>query len=236
MNVLSRQEKLTVLNMLVEGNSLRSITRLTGIYRTTVMKLMVDVGAKCRDFLDLVMRNLHLTHLECDEIWTFVRKKQRKLRGAEVNNQKIGDQYLFVAFDLQTKLIPSFVIGKRTAEVAELFMDDLAKRLVLPEHHHAGPRPQISTDGFNAYPNAIDGAFAGRVDYGTLIKDFEQSEQPGRYAPPDMLRAIREVITGDITMLVAASHRTIMAASKRPGRYRSMSAKRHFPDTDEISG
>ncbi len=199
MNVLSREEKLTVLRMLVEGNSLRSITRMTRIHRTTIMKLMVEVGGKCRNFLDLVMRNLTLTHLECDEIWTFVRKKQRRLQGTEKDNPKIGDQYLYVALDLQTKLIPSFVIGKRTSEVAEFFMDDLAKRLNLPELHHAEPKPQISTDGWSGYPNAVDEAFANRADYGQIIKDFgPNGEQTGRYAPPDLLTTIRRVITGNI--------------------------------------
>src|SRR5258708_3625601 len=76
MNVLSREEKVQVLHMLVEGTSLRSVTRLTGIHRTSVMKLMLKAGDALREFLDAKMKNLELTHLECDEIWTFVRKKQ----------------------------------------------------------------------------------------------------------------------------------------------------------------
>src|ERR1700730_378910 len=90
MNVLSREEQLTVLRMLVEGNSLRSITRMTGIHRTTVMKLMVRVGRKCRGFLDRWMRNLTLNHLEADEIWTFVLKKQRRMTAREASNPAIG--------------------------------------------------------------------------------------------------------------------------------------------------
>jgi IS1 family transposase len=132
-------------------------------------------------------------------LWTFCLKKQGKLKGAEKNNTKIGDQYLYVALDLETKLIPSFVIGKRTSEVAEMFAQDLASRLVLPELHHAGPKPQISTDGWTGYPNAIDEAFAARVDYGVLIKDFGPTgEQTGRYAPPELVTTIRRVITGSI--------------------------------------
>src|SRR5437762_96220 len=122
MNRLSHAKRLQVLNMLVEGNSLRSITRMTRVHRTTVMNVMVETGAKCRDFLDRWMRNLTLNHLECDEIWTFVLKKQRRIPASQAGNQTIGDQYLYVALDLETKLVPSFVIGKRNSEVTDEFM------------------------------------------------------------------------------------------------------------------
>src|SRR2546425_11724512 len=115
MNHLSREQQLIVLNMLVEGNSLRSSSRMTGIHRTTIMNLMVQVGDKCRDFLDRWMRNLTLSHLECDEIWTFVLKKQRRIPASEASNQSIGDQYLFVAIDIETNVILGFVISNRTA-------------------------------------------------------------------------------------------------------------------------
>lgn len=162
------------------------------------MNLMVKVGQKCREFLDGKMRNLSLNHLECDEIWTFCRKKQRKLSGAEKDNPKLGDQYLYVALDLETKLIPSFVIGKRNKEVTEMFMQDLAERLVIPPAWHPRPQPQISTDGWQAYPDAVDNAFGGSASYGQIIKDFEASDQPGRYAPPDLVTTLRRVIQGNI--------------------------------------
>ena len=195
-NVLSRADQLQILNMLVEGCSLRSITRLTRVHRATTAKLMMHVGTQCRTFLDSRMRNLKLSHCELDEIWTFVLKKQAHLNSAESSNQIIGDQYLYVAIDEDTKLIPSFVIGKRNKEVTEMFCDDLASRLDLPELHHAEPKPLLSTDGWNAYPNAIDGAFAGRANYGTIIKDFTEATQPGRYGPPKMSGASRKRIIG----------------------------------------
>lgn len=199
MNQLSFDEQLNVLNMLVEGCSLRSVSRLTGIHRTTIMKLMVQVGQKCRNFLDRWMRNLTLNHIEADEIWTFCKKKQRKLTGAEKDNPKLGDQYLYIALDLETKLIPSFVIGKRTSEVTEVFMQDLAGRLVIAPPWHPRPSPQISTDGWQGYPNAIDDAFGGSVSYGQIIKDFANAEQPGRYAPPELVTTVRRVVQGNIT-------------------------------------
>lgn len=206
-NNLSRSEQLSVLHLLVEGTSLRSITRLTGIHRTTAIKLMVRVGTLCRDFMDQRMRNLELTHLQCDEIWTFVRKKQHRLKPQEVSNTLIGDQYLFVALDQDTKLIPAWILGKRTAENTRAFMVDLAERIVTPPLFSPEPKPQISTDGFNAYPNAVDMAFAGTVDYGVLIKDYQQAEQPGRYGPPEMVGAVRQVITGSIDRFsICTSH------------------------------
>jgi len=194
--VLTREESLSVLHLLVEGNGLRSIQRLTGVRRDTTARLMVRVGTRLRGVMDRRFRNLKLSHLQCDEIWTFVRKKQAQLKPAERDNPALGDQYLYIALDETTKMVPSFAIGKRTVETTELFMDDLAARIVVPDLLLPGPRPMISTDGFNAYPNAVDGAFGGGVHYGTLIKDFTESEQPGRYGPPEMTGAVRQVIQG----------------------------------------
>ena len=206
-NVLSPFDQLAVLNLLVEGASLRSITRTTYVHRTTTARLMLSVGERMRDFMNRRFRNLNLTHLECDEIWTFCLKKQAKLKPHEVGNERIGDQYLFVAIDEETKFIPSFVIGKRTKETTELFADDLAKRIVVPPLFHPGPRPRFSTDGWNAYPNAIDGAFGGAVDFGVIIKDFTESEQPGRYGPPEMTGAVRNVIQGNFSRYeICTSH------------------------------
>ncbi len=194
--VLTRQEALSVLHLLVEGNSLRSVQRLTGVHRDTVARLMVRVGERLRGVMDRRMVNLKLKHVQCDEIWTFCLKKQGKLKPQEVGNDRIGDQYLFVALDEETKLVPSFVLGKRNTENTEALLDDLAKRIVVPPLLQPGPRPMVSSDGWAAYPNAVDGAFGGGVDYWTIIKDFTESEQPGRYGPPEMTGAVRTVIQG----------------------------------------
>ena len=198
MNVLAREQQVSILHMLVEGASLRSITRLTGTHRTTVMKLMVRAGEKLRKFLNQRMRHLHLKHLQCDEIWTFCRKKQGKLTPEEKGNDGIGDQYLFIALDQMTKLVPSFVIGKRTREMTEEFMLDLSARIVAPKPGAPGPRPLVSTDGWAAYPGAVDLAFAGTVDYGILIKQYQESEQPGRYGPPVMISEERKAMTAGL--------------------------------------
>jgi len=187
MRVLSREQQIRVLHMLVEGTSLRSITRLTGIHRTSIMRLMLRVGDALHVFLNKRMRGLDLMHIQCDEIWTFVRKKQHRLKPEEQCDDNIGDQFLFIALDQKTKLVPSFVIGKRTRENTEAFMLDLATRVVVPEIGDDEFKPIISTDGFATYPGAVDLAFAGTVRHGILIKDYEESPQPGRYAPPEIV-------------------------------------------------
>ncbi len=156
-------------------------------------------GARLRGFLDRRMVNLRLKHVQCDEIWIFYLKKQGQLKPHEVGNDRIGDQYLFVALDEETKLVPSFVVGKRNTANTEALMDDLARRIVVPPLFQPGPRPMVSTDGWAAYPNAVDGAFGGGVDYGTIIKDFTEPEQPGRYGPPEMTGAVRTVIQGGVS-------------------------------------
>jgi hypothetical protein len=117
-NVLAADKQRMALQMLVEGNSLRSVTRLTGIHRTTVMNLLARFGDACRQFMDEEMRGLTLDHLEVDEIWTFVAKKQARVRVEDSDNPSIGDMYLWVALDQKTKLVPTFIIGKRSADMA----------------------------------------------------------------------------------------------------------------------
>jgi IS1 family transposase len=135
------------------------------------------------------MRNLKLSHIQADEIWTFVGCKQDKLKKALVITPGMGDQYVYVAFDQDTKLIVTYAIGKRNKEVTRAFMYDLADRIIT-EH------PQLSTDGFNAYPAAVKAAFGDEVAYGQIIKEFAESPQPGRYGPPVMVASERRQITG----------------------------------------
>ena len=207
-NVLAANKKLTVLHHLVEGSSIRSTERLTGVHRDTIMRLLVSAGNKCREFLDNRMRDLTLKHVEIDEIWTFVQKKQGHLTEIEKDDIEIGDIYLWVALDQDTKLIPSFILGKRTSNMAHTFVLDLASRVVLPKPHdsdaHAYRKEgyqrkiQISSDGYYPYPSAIELAFGPYADYGQIIKNYRPSDQPGRYGPPIMIEADRKPIFGNI--------------------------------------
>jgi hypothetical protein len=166
MYVLNSDRRHSVLHLLVEGNSIRSTERLTGVHRDTIMRLLVQAGDGCLALLDDRMRGLKLRHVECDEIWTFVLVKQGHI-AAERDDSEIGDQYTFVAIDQDTKLIPSFVVGKRTARNAERFMLDLSDRIRAPLPGEPKIRLQISTDGFAGYPDAVDLAFANTVDFGS---------------------------------------------------------------------
>ena len=197
-NCLSRQDQVFALKLLVEGNSLRSIVRLTGIHRTTVINLMLRVGDKCREFLDRTQRNIEASRIECDEIWTFVQKKQGHLTAEEKFDESIGDQYLYIAQDANTKLIITFALGKRNGEVTNAFIDDLSERIVLPNSPNVpwGDKPQISTDGWASYPGAIQDAFGSLASYGQLIKNYNNAEQPGRYGPPTMSGTDRIGVVG----------------------------------------
>jgi IS1 family transposase len=206
-NHLSREKQIEVLHHLVEGNTLRSTARLTGVNRTTIMKLMVRFGQACKRYMDTKLRGLTLGHVEVDEIWTFVAKKQGRLTPQEkAECHDIGEVYLWTALDKETKLVASFLVGKRSADNARRLMMDLAGRLVMPNPHASDPHhylaggyvhiTQISTDGFPAYPEAVDLAFGPYVKYGQIIKDYRNADQPGRYAPPEMVGTERKGIFG----------------------------------------
>jgi transposase-like protein len=174
------------LRMLTEGMSIRATERTTGLHRDTICKLIVLFGNACQRFLDERMRGLKLEHLQFDEQWTYVAKKQSRLtidQRAESHEQ--GDVYLWTCVDQKTKLMPAFMVGKRSADNARRFMMDVARRLVMPNPHasdaHAyaaggyQPITQISTDGFPAYPEAVDLAFGPYVKFGTIIKDYRNA-------------------------------------------------------------
>lgn len=189
MNRLNRERQCRVIAALVEGNSIRSVERMTGIHRDTIMRLAVTVGDGCDLLMDRMMRNLSCAHLQLDEIWAYVGMKQKTAR--MLNKTDIfGDLYTFVAIDADTKLVPCWHVGKRTTEDTVLFVNDLRSRIV--------NRPQITTDAFQAYYGAIAQAFDRNVDYAQLIKVFasELNEGRGRYSPPMMVRCEREGIIG----------------------------------------
>ena len=181
--------------MLAEGSSIRSVERTVGVHRDTIMRLMVRFGQGCQVFLDENVRNINAKHLEVDEQWTWVGKKQRHVSDDEHAGGEIGDQYLFIAFDQKTGLIACHDIGKRTSETTYRFLAKLASRIVLPESVN-GPvseKPQISTDGFNAYPNAILDVFGSHAQHGVIIKNYSNPES-GRYAPPDLMNTDRRAV------------------------------------------
>lgn len=213
-NVLKKEKQLQVVHLLVEGNSIRSIERLTGVQRNTICRLLVKVGRACRELLDERMRDLTLEHVQVDEVWTFVQKKQARLTLAERTLRgDIGDMYLWIGLDEQTKLIPSFAVGKRSADMARRLMVDLRSRLTRksrdPNFDRVGFQAvtQISTDGFPAYPEAVDLAFGPFVKFGTIIKDYRNARLP--YEPSEMVGTKRKGIYGigeDEERTICTSH------------------------------
>jgi IS1 family transposase len=190
MNRLGNDEQTRVIAALVEGNSFRSIERMTSIHRDTIMRLMVRVGNGCADLMDREMRNLNCQRLQLDELWAFVGMKQK--RAAQLADRgEFGDAYTFVALDADTKLVPCFHVGRRSWNDTVLFVDDLRSRIV--------NRPQITTDAFAAYNGAIRRAFGGHADYAQLFKVFasETNAGRGRYSPPAMIRCEKEVLIGN---------------------------------------
>lgn len=180
MNTLPESMRLTVLKLLVEGNSISSVSRITNVHRDTVCKHMVGFGKQCQVFLDREMRDLSPQHLEVDEIHTFVRKKDRVISGAEPDLGRIGSIFIHIAFDQHTRLIPAYRVGRRDGENTEMFIADLASRIRTPNPHasdgHAYREErvravvQVSSDGWKAYPNAVDAHFGGYADYAQIVK------------------------------------------------------------------
>ena len=186
---LSTEKQTTAVSMLCEGSSIRSVERMTGIHRDTVMRLGVRVGLACRTLLDETMRELPCKALEVDEIWGFVGKKQRNVSAADSSDK--GDVWTWVAIDPETKAVPVFHVGKREASDADAFMASVAARMT--------NRIQITSDGLSSYPAAIESAFGNEVDYGQIVKAYastEVHESGRRYSPPRLESIRREAIFG----------------------------------------
>lgn len=193
-NVLKKDRQLEVVHLLVEGNSLRSISRLTGVNLRTCLRILVKVGNACQTLLDQRMRDLTLRHVQCDEIWTYVQKKQARV-SLSAPNSKIGDQFVYVALDTDTKLIASYAIGKRSAYLTHQFMRDLAGRVITGGRtwHDRTPLVQISTDGYRPYIDAVDDAFGANVRYGSIVKEFRNAKMT--YTPSEIVGSKRRGIT-----------------------------------------
>lgn len=187
-NRLSIERRTQIIGALVEGNSIRSVERMTGTHRDTVMRLGFEVGKGCHKLAHEKMRNLTCQQIQCDEIWSYVRKKQNQLKPGE--SVRAGDFWTFVALDPETKLVPTYLTGKRTAANAYAFMRDLSERLT--------NRVQISTDGLQSYIYAVEDAFGANVDFGQVVKFYDAEPiGPGRYSPPKVSGQEKTVIAGN---------------------------------------
>jgi IS1 family transposase len=209
-NVLNTDKQIAVISSLCEGSSIRSIERVTGIHRDTIMRLGVSVGKGCTRLMDAKMRSLDCTRLEMDEIWGYVGKKERHVRPGD--DPQFGDVWTFCAIDSDTKLVPAFRVGgDRDVETATAFVVDVAGRMK--------NRLQISTDGLKSYVDAIDWAFGGNVDYGQIVKTYgkeESVEQQRRYSAPKITESKKKVVFGSPDLdLISTSYIERLNATTR---------------------
>ena len=194
MNRLSLERRAHILGMLAGGTSLRSASRLADVSINTVSKLLVDVGGACEEYQDRTLRGLKCKRIQCDEIWAFVYAKAKnvpeKMRGA----WGIGDVWTWTAIDAESKLVPSWAVGRRDAFTGHAFMLDLASRL--------SNKVQLTTDGHKVYLEAVEGAFGNDVDYAMLVKMYEgdsgkSTPAETRYSPAHCTGSRTQKITGD---------------------------------------
>jgi IS1 family transposase len=176
MNRLSTEKRAAILGMLVEGNSLRATTRMAGVSINTVSKLLTDIGEACTVYQDSAFQNLPCKTIQCDEIWSFVYSKAKNVPEKYKGEFGYGDVWTWTAIDADTKLVPSWFVGQRTADDGFLFLMDLKGRLA--------NRPQITTDGLAAYSAAIGFSFGTEVDWAVLQKNYgADPSAEKRYSP-----------------------------------------------------
>src|SRR5207249_1648762 len=176
MNRMDTTRRAQVIRCLVEGCSVNSTCRMTGVAKNTVLKLLVEIGSACSAFLDERMRNLKCERLQADEAWSFCYAKQRNVTPEMAGERIAGDVWVWAAIDAATKIIPSWMLGKRDGDTAKDFIQELAGRL-----RH---RVQLTTDGLKVYLIAVLDAFGEEIDYAMLHKIHgAEPTGPARYSP-----------------------------------------------------
>lgn len=190
-NKLAHEHKRMIISALVEGNSIRSIERMTGVHRDTICRLLVRVGTGLEAMMRERFTGLDLTDVQVDEIWTYVGKHQaRIIHSGERVKPDHGDQWVFVALDAETKLVPCWVVGKRSGENAFKLVRDLTERI--------DGRFQLTTDKFAGYKSIRGLVAAHGIDYGTQQKSYSRTDPVfGGYAPPRVSRCTDEVVAGN---------------------------------------
>ncbi len=192
MNKLPTPKRFQILNMLCEGSSMRSISRVVDVSPNTIDKLLVEAGQACAELHDEVIRDVKSARLQIDEIWSFCYAKAKNVARASAAPQGAGDVWTWTALDADSKLIVSYFVGDRSGESALILADDLRARVT-------SERVQITTDGHNAYLGAIDEAFGADADYATLEKIYrtDPAAARGRYSPPVCIGAKKHRVEGN---------------------------------------
>ena len=190
-NVLSTADRAAVVAALVEGCSIRSTSRMTGVSRNTVTKLLLDLAASCEAYANEHLVNLPCRRLQVDEIWEFCYAKAKNVPAEKKGIFGYGDVWTFAAIDAETKLVPSWLVGSRDSGSATAVLQDLAGRL-------AG-KIQLTTDGHKMYLSAVEDAFGGEIDYAMLNKVYaaQPSGPETRYSPAECIGTEKRCIQGN---------------------------------------
>lgn len=190
MNRKSIKDRAQILRCLVEGNSIRSTSRITGASKNTITKLLVEVGKACSDYQNEYLQDLNCKRIECDEVWSFCYAKKKNLPEDKKDQFGYGDVYTWTAIDPESKLVVSYMVGERKAMYAQAFIADLAARLK--------NKVQVTTDGLRLYVDAIDEHFGSDVDYAMLVKMYgDDQNKEKRYSPAFFVAAEKTRITGN---------------------------------------
>ena len=189
MNKLPTAKRAEILGLMVEGVSIRAITRITGVSKNTVVKLLEDAGKAFSDYQDRLLRGLTCKRVQVDEIWAFVYAKAKNVESAKAAPEGAGDCWTWLAIDADTKLIPSFYVGSRDAGAAQSFIGDLALRLT--------NRVQLTSDGHKPYLQAVEQSFGADVDFAQLVKIYGDAPAEGRYSPGVCIGADKRHVEGN---------------------------------------
>ncbi|PYS46323.1 MAG: IS1 family transposase [Acidobacteria bacterium] len=173
------EKALMVLQLLIEGCSIRSAERITGVGKTAILSLLVKVGEKCERLFEKHIRNVKVDHIQADEIWAFVQMKEKTRKRRGKDEEGLGDSYTWICMEESSKLIIAWHLGKRTGKDAEIFLEKIYKAV-----EGTSNRFQMSTDGYGAYPDAVGYSLGTRVDYAQIIKQYAAPEADDhRYSP-----------------------------------------------------
>jgi IS1 family transposase len=189
MNKLSRDKKVQVIAALVEGVGVNATSRMTGVAKNTILKLLAGVGRACADYQDRTLVNLTCKRLQADECWQFCYAKAKNVPADKRGKFGFGDVWTWTAIDADTKLAPCFLVGNRDALSARIFIDDLAGRLK--------NRIQFTTDGLSVYVNAVEDAFGANIDYAMLQKIYASTQEETRYSPAECIGCERKRMMGN---------------------------------------
>lgn len=187
---LPEDKALLCLHLLCEGSSVRAVERITGVEKTTILKLLVQVGQGCERMMAEKIKGVAVTDVQADELWTFITAKQGTVARRKIAAPDAGDAYCYIGMCRTSRLVLAWHLGKRNSWDSHDFVEKLSTAT-------AG-NFQLSTDGFNGYPNAVEYALGGRVSYAQVVKDFGQvgGEEGRRYAPPRLLGQEKIVVSG----------------------------------------